>query len=350
MRYTVLGRSGLRVSELALGTMTFGEQDKWGADAEASGRMLGAYAEAGGNFLDTANRYAWGRSEELLGELLHGKRDEFVLATKYTLQTRPGDLNSAGNHRKNLVQSLEESLRRLRTDRVDLLWVHTRETWTPVAEVMRALDDQVRAGKVLCVGVSDWPAWEVAQGNTLAELRGWSPFVGLQLRYNLLERTPERELLPMAAALDLAVTAWGPLAEGRLTGKYLHGGGGRLTTTPHVFPHSQQGSDDVVRLVGAIAAETGRSPAQVALAWLRGRPGTVVPIVGATRPEQLADSLAAADLTLDADQLARLDKASAVPLGFPHDLLRQDYVTEITYGDQWRQVDTRRPANDALYA
>jgi aryl-alcohol dehydrogenase-like predicted oxidoreductase len=348
MRYTLLGKSGLRVSEIALGTMTFGEQMRWGSTKDASARMFNQFADAGGTFIDTANRYAWGKSEEILGELLHGRRDEFVLATKYTLQMRPGDLNSAGNHRKNLVQSLDASLRRLRTDHVDLLWVHTREAWTPVAEVMRALDDQVRAGKVLYVGVSDWPAWEVAQADTLAELRGWSPLIALQLRYNLLERTPERELLPMARAFGLGVAAWGPLAEGRLTGKYLDPeNAGRLTVEPDVFEHSKD-NESVVRLVVEIAAELGCTPAQVAIAWLRGRPGIIVPIVGASREEQLRENLAGLDVRLDEGQVDRLNAASAPSLGFPHEMLRQKYVTEITYGDQWKSVDALRPANDAV--
>ena len=281
MRYTLLGKTGVRVSELALGTMTFGESRGWGVSNETSAAIFERYAEAGGNFIDTANFYAGGHSEEILGGLLEGRRDQFVVATKYAMQMRPGDVNSAGNHRKNLVQSLDASLRRLRTDRIDLLWVHLRDTLTPVAEVMRALDDQVRAGKVLYVGVSDWPAWEVAQGNTLAELRDWSPFVGLQIRYNLLDRTPERDLLPMARAFDLAVVVWGPLAQGRLTGKYLRGEHGRLNADGATW--SGPDGDDTVREVVAIAEEGGWSPAQVALAWLRSRPGVVIPLLGATK-------------------------------------------------------------------
>lgn len=355
MRYTLLGRSGLRVSQLALGTMTFGERMKWGAAKDTSARLLDMFIEAGGNFLDTADRYSEGHAEEILGELLEGRRDEMVIASKYTLQTRLGDLNSAGNHRKNLARSVEASLRRLRTDYIDVLWVHAREMWTPVPEIMRALDDQVRAGKVLYVGVSDWPAWEVAQAHTLADLRGWSPFIGVQLRYNLLERTPERELLPMARALDLGVAVWGPLAEGRLTGKYLTGqSDGRLISTPGIFPHSFDGSDDIVRLVGKIAADIGCSPAQVALAWLRSRPGIIVPIIGATRERQLQDNLASVDITLDRDQLQALNASSAITFGFPHDLLRQPHLTDMVYGDQWRLVDDRRSTvgrdvNDAAW-
>ena len=213
MQYTLLGRSGLRVSRFALGTMTFGEST-WGINAAVAGQILDVFGEAGGNFLDTSNSYTEGRAEQIVGDFLRTQRDAFVVGTKYSMQMRRGDLNSAGNHRKNLVQSIEGSLRRLGTDYVDVLWVHARETWTPVEEVMRALDDQVRAGKILYVGASNWPAWEVAEANTLAGLRGWTPFVGLQLRYNLLERTPERELLPMAQAFGMAVVVWGPLPKG----------------------------------------------------------------------------------------------------------------------------------------
>lgn len=338
MRYTLLGKSGVRVSELALGTMTFG--DDWKLPAAVRARILDRFAEAGGNVLDTANEYGDGSAESVLGELLAGRREEFVLMTKYTMQTRPGDVNSAGNHRKNLVMSLEASLRRLRTDHVDVLWVHARDTLTPVPEVMRALDDQVRAGKVLYVGVSDWPAWEVAQANTLAELRGWSPFVGLQLRYNLLDRTAERELIPMALAFDLAVLAWGPLADGRLTGKYLDGGGGRLDRVAWGSPRGA--GDDIVRAVVEVARAVGRPPAHVALAWLRSRPGTVIPLIGATTPEQLDQNLAATGARLDREHLAALDEVSAVPLGFPHTFLRFPAMTRLIYGDRWQEVDDRR--------
>ncbi len=218
VRYRLLGSSGLRVSEFALGTMTFGERRSWGTDERTARLILDKFAEAGGTFLDTANIYSEGNAERILGDFLRSDRDRFVVGTKYTLQTRPGDLNSAGNHRKNLVRSVEASLRSMCTEYVDLLWVHTREAWTPVVEVMRALDDLVCSGKVLYIGASDWPAWEVAEANTTAELRGWTPFVALQSRYNMLERTPESDLVPMADAFDLAVVAWGPRAEGRLTG------------------------------------------------------------------------------------------------------------------------------------
>ncbi|BDM71461.1 oxidoreductase [Streptomyces nigrescens] len=341
MRYTLFGRTGLRVSELSLGTMTFGEEWGWGTPKETSARILDAYADAGGNFLDTANNYTEGSSERMLGELLAGRRDAFVLASKYTCTTRKGDANAAGNHRKNLIRSVEASLARLRTDHLDVLWVHARDNFTPVEEVMRALDDVVRAGKVLYVGVSDWPAWEIAQANTLAELRGWTAFAGSQLRYNLLERTPERELLPQARAFDLAVLAWAPLAAGKLTGKYRRGEQGRLTTVDSEVARDHN-VDETVDAVLEIAERGGWSPAQVALAWLRGRPGNIIPIIGATKESQLADNLASVDVELDADARARLDRVSAVPLGFPHDFLREPGILDTVYGDRWPDIEDRR--------
>ncbi|MEU5213122.1 aldo/keto reductase [Streptomyces sp. NPDC020742] len=341
MRYTLFGKTGLRVSELSLGTMTFGAGPGWGADKETGGRILDAYADAGGNFIDTANNYAGGASEQILGELLHGRRDRFVLASKYSCATRKGDVNAAGNHRKNLVRSVEDSLVRLRTDHLDVLWVHARDQFTPVEEVMRALDDLVRTGKVQYLGVSDWAAWEIAQANTLAELRGWTAFAGSQLRYNLLERTPERELLPQARAFDLAVLAWAPLAAGKLTGKYRRGGTGRLDVSGPSATRDHN-EEETVTAVVEIAEQGGWTPAQVALAWLRSRPGTVIPIIGATGETQLADNLASTDVALDADALARLDRTSAVELGFPHDFLREPGIVENVYGDRWDAIDDRR--------
>ncbi|TDC22370.1 aldo/keto reductase [Streptomyces sp. 8K308] len=341
MRYTLFGRTGLRVSELSLGAMTFGEDLGWGADLETSRRMLDAYADAGGNFVDTANIYTAGSSERILGELLAGRRERFVLASKYTCPTVDGDPNSGGNHRKSLVRSLEDSLRRLGTDHVDILWVHARDNFTPVDEVMRSLDDVVRAGKALYVGVSDWPAWEIAQANTLAELRGWTAFAGSQLRYNLLERTPERELLPQARAFDLAVLAWSPLEGGKLTGKYRAGGTGRLSGEGWDSAENEREAA-IITAVLEIAEQGGWSPAQVALAWLRAQPGNVIPLVSATRESQLADNLACLDVELDTDALERLDRVSAVPLGFPHDFLREPGIVRNVYGDRAADIVDRR--------
>jgi len=216
MRYRTMGRSGLRVSDLFLGTMTFGEDWGWGAPVDECRKLFSAYAEAGGNVIDTANKYTEGSSERIVGELIATDRDRFVVATKYTLADNDHDPNASGNHRKNLVRSLDASLDRLRTDRIDLLWVHIWDPSTPVEEMMRALDDVVRAGKVLYVGISDSPAWVVARANTLADWRGWTPFVGVQLPYSLLQRDGDRELLPMAEQLGVSVAALSPLGRGLL--------------------------------------------------------------------------------------------------------------------------------------
>jgi aryl-alcohol dehydrogenase-like predicted oxidoreductase len=346
VRYTLFGRTGLRVSELCLGTMTFGENWGWGAPKETCRRVFELFAEAGGNFIDAANNYTGGQAEEILGELLGSEREQFVVTTKYTLQTRPGDQNAVGNQRKNLVQALEASLRRLRTDYVDVYWVHARDTFTPVEEIMRALDDQVRAGKVLYVAVSDWPAWEIARATTLAELRGWTPFAGVELPYSLLERTPERELMPMAQALDLAVAAFAPLASGLLTGKYLPDASGGPATDGRIAESASGRLDArterIVREVVAVAGEVGATPSQVSLAWILSRPGVVIPIVGVTSEEQMRDNLGCLDVELSADQLRRLDEASAVDLGFPYDFLRRDVIKRLVYGDAFELVEDRR--------
>src|SRR5215831_12104492 len=287
MNYRLLGRSGLRVSELSLGTMTFGEDWGWGAAKEEAKKIYDAYRDAGGNFIDTANLYTNGTSERILGDLLDGHRDEVVLATKYTNAGPGKDPNAAGNHRKSMMLAIEASLKRLKTDYVDLYWLHIWDQITPVEEVMRAFDDLVRQGKVLYVGVSDAPAWWISQANTLAALRGWSPFIGLQIEYSLIERTVERELVPMAKALDLGVTAWSPLSGGVLTGKYHgHGSseGGRMSSDMvKEFMPEEQRAKRVVAAVKTVADELGCSMAQVALAWLRYRSVPVIPIIGARK-------------------------------------------------------------------
>lgn len=337
MRYRLLGRSGLRVSELSLGAMTFGEDWGWGAAKEECRRMLELYVEAGGNFIDTANNYTNGTSESFVGELCAAERDRYVIATKYTLSNRPGDPNAGGNGRKNLVQSVEGSLRRLRTDRIDLLWLHAWDYLTPVDEVMRSLDDLVRAGKVLYLGISDTPAWIVARANTLAELRGWTRFSALQIQYSLVDRTPERELLPMAEALELTVTPWGALAGGVLSGKYNTArpkpGEARLADGPMSAAYVNERNLAIAAAVGEVARQVDRSPSQVALAWVRQQlGGTMVPILGARTLAQLKDNLGSLELTLPEDALARLDAASRIELGFPHDFLRSPFVLGLIHG------------------
>ena len=340
MRYRILGNSGLRVSEAALGAMTFGDDWGWGAAKDEARKVYDGFREAGGNFIDTANIYTNGTSESFLGEVMEGHRQSVVMATKYTNALPGTDPNAAGNHRKSMMQAVEASLKRLRTDYIDLYWVHVWDQITPVEEVMRGLDDLVRAGKVLYVGISDAPAWWIAQANTLGHLRGWSPFIGLQIEYNLIERTVERELIPMAKALNIGVTAWSPLSRGVLTGKY-HGQGssepGRMSSDMmKEYMPEQQRSDRVVAAVKTVSDEIGRSMAQVALAWLRYRPVPVIPIIGARKLSQLQDNLASFDLALSADQLKTLDEASRVELGFPHDLYPKSRT--ITYGGMRDQI------------
>ena len=336
MRYRLLGASGLRVSEAALGTMTFGEDWGWGAAKEEARKVYDAFREAGGNFIDTANIYTDGTSESFLGEFLEGHRDSVVLATKYSNAAPGNDPNAAGNHRKSMMQAVEASLKRLRTDYIDLYWVHIWDAITPVEEVMRGLDDLVRQGKVLYVGISDVPAWWIAQANTLADLRGWSRFIGLQIPYNLIQRTVERELIPMAKALDIGVTAWSPLSNGVLTGKYHgHGGSelGRMNSeTMKTFMPEQQRATRIVAAVKIVSEQTGCSMAQVALAWLRYRPVPVIPIIGARKLTQLQDNLASLDLELSAEHLKSLEEASRVELGFPQDLYAIKAVGAIRYG------------------
>jgi aryl-alcohol dehydrogenase-like predicted oxidoreductase len=342
MRYRLLGNSGLRVSEAALGTMTFGEEWGWGSTKEESQKVYDAFREAGGNFIDTANFYTLGTSESFLGEFMKDHRQSVVLATKYTNAAPGTDPNAAGNHRKSMVQAIEASLKRLKTDYIDLYWVHIWDQITPVEEVMRGLDDLVRQGKVLYVGISDAPAWWVAQANTLAHLRGWSPFVGLQIEYSLIERTVERELLPMAKALNLGVTAWSPLAGGVLTGKYHAQSSsepGRMSSDMMKdFMPEQQRADRVVAAVKTVANQLGRSMAQVALAWLRYRPVPVIPILGARKLLQLQDNLASFDLTLSAEQVKTLDEASQIDLGFPYNIYAKEMARTIAYGGMRDQI------------
>jgi aryl-alcohol dehydrogenase-like predicted oxidoreductase len=320
MRYRTFGHSGLRVSDLFLGTMTFGEDWGWGAGLDECRAVFTAYAEAGGNVIDTANRYTEGASERIVGELLGADRDRFVLSTKYTVTLDGTDPNAGGSHRKSLTRSLEQSLTRLRTDRIDLFWVHIWDPHTPIEETMRALDDAVRAGKVLYVGISDTPAWVVSRANMLAELRGWTPFAGLQVPYSLVQREVERDLLPMAQTLGLSVAAWSPLAGGVLTGKFTRAAAAAGST--RVDPTTINERDlHIARELDAVADQLGVTSSQVAIAWTRARRPWVHPILGARRLDQLTDTLAAADLRLPEDALARLDKASEIALGFPHDFI-----------------------------
>ena len=341
MNYRLLGNSGLRVSELSLGTMTFGEDWGWGASRDDSRKLYETFREAGGNFIDTANVYTNGASESLLGEFMQGHRESVVLATKYTNAMPGTDPNAAGNHRKSMMQSVESSLRRLKTDYIDLYWMHIWDRVTPVEEVMRAFDDLVRQGKVLYIGVSDAAAWWISRANTIAELRGWTSFVGLQIEYSLLERTPERDLLPMAQALGLTVTAWSPLAGGLLTGKYRvsesgvqsDDGKSRMDNPDmQQFMQNRERTTRVIEVLKEVATKVELSPGEVALTWLRHRGQPIIPIVGARKIEQLQANLRIVDIRLPEAEVQRLDEASKIELGFPHDFLGKPMVWAFTYG------------------
>jgi aryl-alcohol dehydrogenase-like predicted oxidoreductase len=340
MNYRLLGNSGLRVSELSLGTMTFGEDWGWGAAKDEARKIYDYYREQGGNFIDTANVYTNGSSERIVGEFVQGHRSEMVIATKYTNDVGalagqyPGP-NAGGNHRKSMMSAVEASLKRLGTDYIDLYWLHIWDKLTPVDEVMRAFDDLVMQGKILYAGVSDAPAWWVAQANTLAQFHGWTRFAALQIEYSLVERTVERELIPMAHAFNLALLAWSPLAGGLLSGKYKQGGktGGRYDDEAiRGFMSKADTVDAVIGALEEISRESGRSLAQVALAWLRYREIPVIPIIGARKFSQFEDNVASLTLELTPQQVDRLNKASAIPLGFPHDFYENPMVKAMVYG------------------
>jgi aryl-alcohol dehydrogenase-like predicted oxidoreductase len=330
--YRLLGRSGLRVSPLALGTMTFGES--WGAEEDESRRIFDAYVDRGGNFVDTAGYYAKGRSEELTGKFAAEKRDRLVLSTKYSLAAQPGDPNAGGNGRKSMVRTVEDSLKRLQTDHIDLLFLHVWDDTAPADEILRAFDDLVRQGKILYIGISDTPAWQIARLQVMAELRGWSQFVALQAEYSLLQRSTERDLIPAARALGIGVMPWSPLASGLLSGKYATGAaqpadpeGGRgamITAIGKVNPATVAVAD----AVRAVAEESGVTSAQVALAWTLANPAIVSPLVGARTLRQLDDNIGALDVELSDAHLAALDEASRIDLGFPHDFLLFPFIRD----------------------
>ena len=336
--YRLLGRSGLRLSPLSLGTMNFGVGQGWGAEDRDAAQIFNHYLECGGNSIDTANFYGNGGSEQVLAKLIDGRREQLVLATKYTLSMRRGDPNASGNHRKNMVQSVENSLRRLQTDCIDLLYLHVWDGRTPVEEILRAFDDLVRAGKILYAGLSDTPAWQASRMQAIAELRGWSPLVALQVPYNLTERTVERELLPMALEMGMGVLPWSPLAGGVLSGKY---GSQDLGPAPAPAPAGAPGAAQsvsrkniniatgrlsernlgIAAVLKTVAQDMNRPPAQVAVAWTLRHPAVISPIIGARTLVQLKENLACLQITFTDEQVAQLDAVSRIDPGFPHTML-----------------------------
>lgn len=340
-QYRLLGRSGLRVSPLALGTMTFGSDWGWGADEAEARRIFDTYVDRGGNFIDTAVNYTNGSAETLLGKFIKAKRDRLVIGTKFTMTREAGNPNSGGNHRYNLMRSVETSLRQLDTDRIDLLYVHAWDFTTTPEEVMGGLDDLIRAGKVQYIGICNTPAWRVAQLQTLADLRGWSPLIALQIEYSLVERSVEHELLPMAQALGLGVLPWSPLGGGILTGKYSRADlnddnaaevsaerKGIIASTGHLTERALTIAD----VVGVVADEIGASRSQVALAWTLQNPAVASPIMGARKLQQAEDNLGALEVSFTEAQLARLNAASAVAPIFPARFMDRPMAQQLMFG------------------
>lgn len=339
--YRLLGRSGMRVSPLSLGTMTFGSDWGWGSDEAEARQIFDTYVDHGGNFIDTAVNYTNGASERILGQFLKHKRDRLVVATKYTMARDPGDPNSGGNHRMNLTRSVETSLKQLDTDRIELLYLHAWDFTTSADEVMRALDDLVRAGKVLYLGICNTPAWKVAELQTLATLRGWAPLVALQIEYSLVERSVEHELMPMAQAMGLGVLPWSPLGGGILTGKYTRedlqqaSEAGVSATRKGVISssgHMNERSLQIASAVVDVAHDIGASPSQVALAWTLLNPAVVAPVMGARTLAQAHDNLGALALSLNPEHVARLNEASAPEPIFPARFVNQPMVQQLIFG------------------
>jgi len=323
--YVTLGRSGLRVSPFCLGAMTFGEELGWGSSVEESQQIMDRFIAAGGNFIDTANLYTKSHSEKIIGDHLGrhpARRDRLVLATKFSANLYTGDPNGGGSGRKSIISACENSLRRLQTDYIDLYWLHNWDVHTPIEETMAALHDLVTSGKVRYIGVSDTPAWKVAQANVMAQWRGWSAFIGLQIEYSLLQRTVEQELVPMAAELGLGITPWSPLKSGVLSGKYNRRTAGQVKVDRGVIAEGflTEATYQLIDELELIAKAHDSTVARVALAWVTSRPGVSSTIIGARRVTQLEDNLKALDLTLTATELAHLAALTKPALGFPQNM------------------------------
>jgi aryl-alcohol dehydrogenase-like predicted oxidoreductase len=337
--YYLLGRSGLRVSRLALGTMNFGVggfHAAYGKTEEEAEPIFRRYLEAGGNFIDTADFYTAGESERILGRMIAraGNRDRLVLTSKFTNTIDPSDPNASGNGRKHIVRALDASLRRLATDYIDLYLLHTWDRITPVEEVVQTFDDLVRAGKIRYAGLSDVPAWYAARAQTYAEAHAMSPMVTAQLPYSLVTRSIEAEYVPMAQALGLGLTAWSPLGGGVLTGKYHRSpnglaGEGRYGN-PDV-PGLSVGDSEwkVIATLDSVAADLGRSMAQVAINWVVTQPGVASVVIGASRPEQLDSNMAALDFEIPAEARGRLTEASAPQIAAPYSMFTPEYQSWI---------------------
>lgn len=325
MKYRLLGHSGLRVSELCLGTMRFGDSGPRGCDRQAAKAIFDTFGASGGNFIDTADVYADGESERLVGEFVRSDRDHFVVATKYSTTIEPGSIVKAGNARKNLRRCVELSLSRLGLDHIDLLYLHCFDGVTPMEEIVRALDDLVSDGKIGYIGVSNTPSWRIAAANQLAQLRGWSRFCAMQVPYNLAERTVEREALPMAQAFDIAVLAWAPLAHGALAG-----------ASPEASRLAEDHAAQIGlawRILSTAAEEAGIAPAVLALTWLRWRSrqwGVVIPVLGVDDADQLRQHVAALATPFDEAIMAKLSAGTAIDLGYPRAYQETGYFRGMT--------------------
>lgn len=338
MNYQLLGKSGLRVSEIALGTMTFGEDWGWGADFDTSRKIFDKYVEAGGNFIDTANNYTKGTSEKFVGEFIQDQRDQFVLATKYTLRLdngNPKNFNEGGNSRKSMMRSVENSLKRLNTDYIDLLYLHMWDFMTPVEEVMAGLNDLVRSGKVLYVGFSDSPAWIISYAVGLAERYGWARPVATQTPYNFASRDPERAILPMAKEMGLTLTAWGLLSGGVLSGKYNN----ENESEEKRYETASDKGKLLAEKLGEISKRLDKSPAQIAINWVR-QQQNVIPILGARTVAQIEDNLGVLSFELDDETVTELSQLNEFKAGFPLDFLTDDHVRGLIFGDSFKQIKT----------
>jgi len=323
--YVTLGRSGLRVSPLCLGAMTFGEDLGWGSSVEESQAIMDRYLELGGNFIDTANFYTKSHSEKIIGDHIGrdpARRDRLVIATKFSGNLYLGDPNGGGSGRKSIVAACENSLRRLQTDYIDLYWLHNWDVHTPIEETMAALDDLVRAGKVRYIGVSDTPAWKVAQANVMAQFRGWSSFIGMQIEYSLLERSVEQELVPLSLELGIGITPWSPLKSGALSGKYTRKNAGQVKSDRTTFIGSSlnERTYTIIDELEHIAMAHESTVARVALAWVQAQPGVSSTIIGARRLAQLEDNVRALEVKLTAEDLGKLDTLTKPTFGFPQSM------------------------------
>jgi aryl-alcohol dehydrogenase-like predicted oxidoreductase len=327
MKIKLLGNSGLRVSEVCLGTMTFGEDWGWGAAHDESRKIFDVFVNKGGNFVDTANNYTNGSAERITGDLIRSDRDYFVLSTKYTLSKRKNDPNAWGNHKKNMITSVEASLKNLGTDYIDLYWVHIWDFTTPAEEVMQALDHLVSSGKVLHIGASDTPAWMVSYSNAYSQLMGWQKFDAIQVEYSLLQRTTEYELIPMAKTLHLGIMAWAPLAAGVLTGKY-NKPNYDSKRAANIQGRLTEKNLKIVEEVIKIADEIGKTPAQVAINWVKQQSELIIPILGARKSEQIEEVLGANDFVLDQEHIQRLSEISRPPGVTPNNMFNNTAMVE----------------------